>query len=470
MSLIQASLLFLIIAIYEVNTKDSCNSQEQIRVKHYSPNECLQLNFDGNEKLNSRLGNVGLEILKENKSIFLNVSLNEIKWNRAYLKLSELNSGAILSCKSYVVGNGQLSQIIQASDRCFNLTGQNSSLDYEIEFRAQLNTDVLYKKLVFKPLHPDAFDDSISLSKRPIFTSVDVSSNYEIILKIQPLPTHYNIIYYKVEVFKEKDESDLLLDVRLLQHGTNSFEYITYNEEGYYFFKVSAISKECPEDMCMTTVSSKIYIKRKYPPLVIGIVGASFMIPFILFLFHMWTRRTQLQDESEPPKDQVFIVYNQTPETHYNIVKLLEKTLKSLGNVQLVTKINEATHIVYVCGTHIFEPDASTHKFLVIEANKTISNVEILVLAFPYSTKEIPPYLKKSLRFELMSDFGKFIHIFNCDAEYEDAPLYAELNNKLKTAQLHTEPKKIVLNMPIIIITEQSDSSDTEPKEADVLL
>lgn len=68
-----------------------------------------------------------------------------------------------------------------------------------------------------------------------------------------------------------------------------------------------------------------------------------------------------------------------------------------------------------------------------------------------------------------MEDFSKLIHLFNCDAEFENNAHYQDLSGKVRAAQIHTEPKKIILNMPIIIVTEQSDS-DTEPKEGDVLL
>lgn len=35
----------------------------------------------------------------------------------------------------------------------------------------------------------------------------------------------------------------------------------------------------------------KFLLDRKGTPLVIGIVGASFIIPFILFVFYMWNRQ-----------------------------------------------------------------------------------------------------------------------------------------------------------------------------------
>lgn len=162
------------------------------------------------------------------------------------------------------------------------------------------------------------------------------------------------------------------------------------------------------------------------------------------------------------------MVYNQTPEKHYLIVKSLEKSLKSLTRVQLVSKITEATHIIYICGTHIFEPDPAVHKHIVIEANKAVSTVEILVVSFPYSTKEIPPYLKKCLRFDLMTDYYKLVRLFNCDAEFENNAQFLDLEAKVKAAETQTEPKKIILNMPVIIVTQQCD--EPEPQEADVLL
>lgn len=103
------------------------------------------------------------------------------------------------------------------------------------------------------------------LQNRAIFCSVDISSNYDIYLIIQPLPQWYNVFYYKVEVFKIKDGSNILLDVRMLKTGLDSelsFEYITYNDEGYYFFQISAVNDICPEDSCLKSISATIYIRK----------------------------------------------------------------------------------------------------------------------------------------------------------------------------------------------------------------
>ncbi|KAF7284151.1 hypothetical protein GWI33_022508 [Rhynchophorus ferrugineus] len=476
MCILRTVIFFLIFTLYQVNSEDICDNRiylmplNTIRVKNYSPKECLQLTFDGNEKLNAPIGLLDLHLTNQQAHNVLNITFSDVKWSKAFLKLSKLGHIQSTFCKSYTIENNELIEGIKASDECFSLANGNLSVPYEIEFRAQLNTDILYRKIIFTSPLPDDLDNSLALSKRAIFYSIDVSSNHELTLKLQPLPAIYNIQYYKVEVFKNKAGFDVLLDVRLLQPGVNTFQYITYNEEGYYYFKVSAINEECPEDSCKKTVSPKIYIRRKYPPLVIGIVGASFMIPFILFIFHMWTRRTQTQDEHDKAKDRLFIVYNQTPEKHYTIVKTLERTLKIIGNLQIVTKANEASHIIYICGTHMFEPDPSTHKLLVTESSKSISNVEIIVVSFPYSTKEIPSYLGKCLKFDLMDDFGKLIQFLNCTVEFEEIPIFKDLSAKVTAAQIQTEPKKITLNMPVIIITEQSDGSDTEAKEMDVLL
>ncbi|CAG9773172.1 unnamed protein product [Ceutorhynchus assimilis] len=472
--------LFLI-SLSRINAKDACTNQlylnsldgNKIRTKPSSFKDCNQISFEGSDKLNSHLGSIRLAAyIQDNKKDYtLNISFLDIKWTRAHLKLYQDSKPETSICKMYSITNQARLPMSQMDDSCFNLNTYNTSVDYVLEFKAELKTDILYKKLIFRFPSVESYENSVALPKRSLFLTVDAPSNHGIILKIQALPFYYNVTYYKVEVFKDKDDKDILLDVRMLKPKSEgmTFDYITYNEEGHYFFKVSAVNDVCPEDVCLKSVSPQVYIKRKYPPLVIGIVGASFIIPFALFILHMWTRRSQLEVETQEQKDTIFLVYNQTPEKHYQIIKSLEKTLKSLTKVQLVTNINEASHVLYICGMHIFEPDATTHKFLVIEANKAVSKMEIFIISFPYSTKEIPPFLKNCLRFNLMEDFSKFIHLFNCDADFENNESYIELDGQVKAAQIQNEPRKIILNMPIIIVTEQSDS-DGEPKEADVLL
>lgn len=77
------------------------------------------------------------------------------------------------------------------------------------------------------------------------------------------LPRWYNVSHYKIEVFREKDKKIILLDVRLLPYSRRSilsFDYLTYNEEGYYYFAISVISDRCSEDACMKTITSKVFI------------------------------------------------------------------------------------------------------------------------------------------------------------------------------------------------------------------
>lgn len=107
----------------------------------------------------------------------------------------------------------------------------------------------------------------IPVSKRLIFSYIDFTHSYEISLKIQTLPRSYNVTHYKVEVFREKDKKIILLDVRLLtsfRKSILSFDYLTYNEEGYYYFAISVISDKCSEDACMKTITSKVFISKSF--------------------------------------------------------------------------------------------------------------------------------------------------------------------------------------------------------------
>uniref|UniRef100_A0AAR5PCC8 SEFIR domain-containing protein n=1 Tax=Dendroctonus ponderosae TaxID=77166 RepID=A0AAR5PCC8_DENPD len=482
MGLAELSFCLLLLSLSGSNAKTTCDYQyflapltkNTVQTKLLDSSDCGQIGFEGSDKLNSHLGSLRLRAaLDDKRGYSLDIIFREIKWNKAHLRLSQENEMDLSICKVYSRAHdaAQVS-ISEAIDSCFNFEHYNSSVNYLLDFMAELDTDILYKNLVFNFPNVANFGNDTPLQNRAIFCSVDISSNYDIYLNIQALPLMYNVTYYKVEVFKIKGGSNILLDVRMLKAGLEpelSFEFITYNDEGYYFFQISAVNDICPEDACLKSISATIYIRRRYPPLVIGIVGASFLIPCILFMFHMWNRRNQPVDKNEEAQSTIYLVYSQTPEKHYLIVKALEKSLKNLAKVQIVSNISEASHIIYICGTHIFQPDPIVHKHLVIEANRAISSVEILVVCLPYSTKEMPPYLKKCLRFNLMEDFEKLIHLFCCDVDFSSHTQYGELDAQVKAAQIHTEPKKIILNMPVIIVTEQSDT-EPEPKEADVLL
>lgn len=56
-----------------------------------------------------------------------------------------------------------------------------------------------------------------------------------------------------------------MLDVRFIpptkiQNDEITFEYITFNEEGLYYFQISLINSYCKEDDCFKTITPKIYI------------------------------------------------------------------------------------------------------------------------------------------------------------------------------------------------------------------
>ncbi|KAL1497444.1 hypothetical protein ABEB36_008418 [Hypothenemus hampei] len=470
------------LAFTKTQAYQSCTDQHLIssdnrvvQTKALSSEDCTHIDFERSEKLHSHLSSWRLAIkIDDNRTYLLNISLLDIAWKKASLRLRRENQPESSSiCKSYSIEDVNQLPISQIYDTCLNFPYYNNTVNYELILKAEFNADILYKRMIFTFPTLERSNNAVPLKKRAIFCFLDVSSSSGIFFNIQPLPSFYNVSYYKVEVYKEIEFTDKLLDVRMLNAKDNveqlSFLYLTYNDEGNYFFKVSAVNEICPEDFCLKTMSPYIFIRRKYPPIVIGIVGASFLIPFILFIFHMWNRKNLLQDVNNGPEDRIFLIHNQTPETHYLIVKALEKVLKTLTTAQIVNKIAEASHIIYICGTHIFELDPNVHKYLVAEANKSLSTIDIAIIRFPYSTKEIPSYLRRSPIFELMEDFIIFIHLFNCEAEYENNTNYLDLHEKIRTAQHYIDPKKIILNVPIIIVTEQSDV-ENESKEGDVLL
>lgn len=71
------------------------------------------------------------------------------------MKLSKLGHIQSTFCKSYTIENNESIKGLKASDECFSLVNANLSVSYEVEFRAQLNTDILYRKIIFKSPLPD---------------------------------------------------------------------------------------------------------------------------------------------------------------------------------------------------------------------------------------------------------------------------------------------------------------------------
>lgn len=130
-----------------------------------------------------------------------------------------------------------------------------------------------------------------------------------------------------------------------------------------------------------------------------------------------------------------------------------------------------ATHIIYVAPPFVednqYELDYMTYSFLKEETKKYDSDKKILVLSFPYSSRDIPVVLMNCDKFELMNDFSSFVNIFqlSCNSNYQNNINYVELSEKIKIASAETEKFAAT---PKILVTEQTENVDSA--EIDVLL
>lgn len=67
----------------------------------------------------------------------------------AYLKLTPEDKPEAAVCKVYSVVPQAPLPIPEAFDPCFNPNQYNTSSSYTLELKAELNTDILYKKVLF---------------------------------------------------------------------------------------------------------------------------------------------------------------------------------------------------------------------------------------------------------------------------------------------------------------------------------
>lgn len=154
-----------------------------------------------------------------------------------------------------------------------------------------------------------------------------------------------------------------------------------------------------------------------------------------------------------------------------NLTKTKQKNAEKWCSDNLIL----ATHIIYVPPPDVEDNscalDYMTYNFLKEEMKKSVPEKEIMILNFPYSTKDIPAILINCVKFELMEDFQKLLNVFQplaLDFNYENNMNCMELMKKIKLAQAETDTFQKG-DTPKIIITDQSDHFD-EPKEIDVLL
>lgn len=493
----------------QLYTFELCNENENLRCGKSTDNvtdnckvhvnnnaeDCRLSDFSGGDNVKLNFGDVILHFAPDTSQNILSMNVfPTLQWTKTLVKFSEYNNPK--TCNIYIVKKDSSS----LETLRYNCYLKEKSLDEGkllepilIEINSETDGQLAHKKILFNIPDNIYFKNSAPLSKRNIFSYIDFTNSNKIILKIQPLDPVYEVTHYKVEVFREKEKQVIMLDVRLIaayQKSFIDFEYVTYSEEGYYYFAVSVIGKHCPEDFCFKTLTPKVHITRKGRPLVIGIVGASFLIPFVLFSFYLWNHKYRNQSGLivEPIK-KVLILFKPSFEKHNNVVSAIITAIEQFSDPELIverinlTKVQEksvekfcsdnlilATHIVYVNPPFI-DDDASgldymTFNFLKEETKKKSSNKKLIVVRLSYSKKDVPSILSRATHFDLLQDFFGFINVFNTveiHSDYSKHPVYVDLDGKIEEA---AKEARFLRNVPEIVVTDECE----EPTEIDGLI
>ncbi|XP_072396055.1 uncharacterized protein [Diabrotica undecimpunctata] len=468
------------------NLRDNCYTELS-----YSAENCCLPNFIRSDHVKIDFGDVFLQLEQEILHNFLSMKIYPtVAWKKALVKLSEY--GNYQSCKIFNVGKDDDYMDLLKYD-CYWKGIEGIGKPFLLEISSEYNSQYAHKKILFSIPDSVYFRNTVPPTKRQIFSYIDFTNANRIILKIQPLPEIYKVSHYKVEVFREKEKHSLMLDVRLLaaeQEKSIDFEYITYSEEGDYYFAISVIAKSCPEDICFKTLTPKVHIVRKGRPLVIGIVGASFLIPFVLFSLYLWNHKYRNQGELlNEPIQKVIVLFKPSFEKHNEVVQAIIDCIESFSEPETIvdrinlTKVEEksvekfcsdnlilSTHIVYVNPPYTDDDssglDYMTFNFIKEETKKNSSDRKLLVVRLPYSKKDVPSILSRAAHFDLVQDFPAFINSFSSidvQADYSKLPTYMELSKKIEVANIEADNINVV---PEIVVTEDID----EPKELDGLI
>ncbi|CAH1963309.1 unnamed protein product [Acanthoscelides obtectus] len=246
----------------QLNVSNYCSIKSTTTIRS---RDCSQVGFASNENLKYNFGQISLHLKTDNitSQLVMNLTLPDVKWKRAYLRLSEYVDPSI--CKLFTVGKSEKLSINELYYSCsWRTNTDKDSRSYVIEFKAESSLYYAHRKILFDIPDSEYFADTTPLSKRQIFSYIDFTNAHKIVLKLQPLPKSYKVHHYKVEVIRERaGGSGHILDVRLLptngQHVMD-FEQMTYNEEGYHYFAISVIGEGCEEDKCAKTITAKLFI------------------------------------------------------------------------------------------------------------------------------------------------------------------------------------------------------------------
>ncbi|CAG9862886.1 unnamed protein product [Phyllotreta striolata] len=457
-----------------------------------STENCEQFVPAGSDFLANNIGDVFLTLKPEERymKLFLGFVLVP-QWKSVQVKVSNFEKPN--NCQAVTVSRNDNFKDNLLNYGCVLDDEVDPNSSFLLEVYSENGSQFSQKKIMFSLPDLFRFRDASADAPRYIFSYVDFTNPAKLTLKFQPLDLKYHVTHYKIEVFRQRETHAVMVDVRLI-YAKNveqilSFDYNTYSEEGYYYFALSEIGKYCSEDMCYKTLTPKVHISRKGRPLVIGIVGASFLIPFILFMFYWWNYKYRNQGLFvSDPIHKALVIFKPSFDKHNEVVSALINSIEDLSDPPVLvdrinlTKVKEktvekfcsdnlilATHIIYVnppsTDAESTSLDYMTFNFLKQETKKATAERKLIVVRLPYSRIDSPSILSSASRFELIKDFQGFIKNFSTlqPPDFCKNGAFVELEKKIEAARIENEN---LMSIPEIVVTTDNE----EPKEVDELI
>jgi hypothetical protein len=416
-----------------------------------SSDECSELYFGPSEK-ETNLGHIKLEWGQD----ALKVTPTASSWTNSFLRISSKNNKTNQFCS-------KLSAEKTPNFYCISIKPETENETFLLEYKVEKLPEISTRQLLFS-IH--------NWTELPLFPYIDLTDTSCLVLKAQKL-TPANITYYKVEAYKEKNGNTNLQDLQLFTFEDEIFyELYTYNDEGNYYFVISVLSNSCSDNLCLKISTPKVYIGRKSTRVVIGIVGASFILPFVLFIFHVLTKTYPADENQSEYENRLVIAYKSSFKKHNDVVfalaSLLEKLILNRVDVVDLSKKNRkflekscidsvvlAKYVVYVA-----PPRHDSNPILV---DKWMSEKQFVAVIFDHCIDKLPDFFDNHKTFKLFEEFDKFICALNISETHNPA-LEEDLRKKTAEAKIETDRYTNVDVLPKIIVT------DSEPQEHDSLI
>ncbi|KAJ3645697.1 hypothetical protein Zmor_023337 [Zophobas morio] len=425
-----------------------CQSSQNKVLNH---EECTDLYFEPSEKATS-LGRVGLE-LEQNS---LKITPEASSWTNTFLKISTRDNSTNQFC-STLVKEGS------SNFYCFTFMPEVENETLLIEYKVENLPEISSRRFIF------SFPN---WKEMPLFLYIDQTDLSRLVLRAQKLPSFINISSYKVEAYKEKNGNTNLQDSKLFSSSDDiHYELFTYNDVGKYYFTVSVLGNNCTNSVCMKMSTPKVSIGRKGTRVVIGIVGASFILPFILFIFHILTKKYP-EESASKSEERLVVAYRSSSKKHNEVVLTFAALLEQMGSNLVVDVIDLAKTTKkfpqkfcidsLIIANRIIYVAPPKHDLNPILIDKSLSDKEFFAVIFDYCANRLPQFVDTSKTFKLFEDFENFMHALNISGSY-DAAIYHDLVRKTEEAKIETD-HSFKDTIPQIVIT------DSEPQEHDSLI